>query len=97
MTPIDFKTFIDKEAKIDPSDIVSMAVILLIRDDVKFPRTYDMKLMARYLHKRFSHERVTAYQRLLFMWLFRNNNYQPPTDVNLLNDINYIIELERGK
>jgi len=50
--------------------------------------------MANYLYADLDQNNTQAFQKLLMFWKFSENNNQQPTDMNLLNEINYIVELQ---
>lgn len=91
---MNFKTFIQEQVGPDQDDPFVNQVILLIQKDVNFPATADIKLLAQYLYKTLDHKQTTAFQKLIMFWKFSENNYRQPTEPNLLNEINYIIDLQ---
>lgn len=94
---MNFKTFIQEQIEANQDDPFANQVILIIRKDVNFPATSDIKVLAKYLYKTLDHKQTTAFQKLIMFWKFAENNYRQPTDPNLLKEINYIIDLQDGK
>ncbi len=94
---MDLKTFIQTEIGANQEDPISNQVISLIQNDEKFPITSDIKTIAQHLYKTLNEKQTLSFQKLLMFWKFAENNYQQPTDPNLLGEINYIIDLQDRK
>ncbi len=91
---MDFKTFIDKNIDTNQDDPISNEVIKIVKNDKEFPKTSDIKSIASHIYNKLDHGQTTAFQKLLLFWKFAENNYKQPTDPKLLNEINYIIDLQ---
>jgi len=91
-----FITFIQTELTPNQSDPVSNELIIRFQKEINFPVTSDIETIAKHLYLTLNHTETTAFQKLIMFWKFAENKYKQPTDPNLLNQINYIIELQDG-
>jgi hypothetical protein len=88
------KQFVIINLKANQEDKYLNAIIELIGKDVNFPETENIQQMANYLYTDLDQKNTQAFQKLLMFWKFVENNNQQPTDMNLLNEINHIIDLQ---
>ncbi len=88
------KHFVNANLKANQEDKYTNAIIELIGKDVHFPETEDIKQMASYLYKSIDQNHTQAFQKLLLFWKFVENNNQQPTEMGLLDEVNYIIILQ---
>ncbi|MCP4121760.1 MAG: hypothetical protein GY751_08395 [Bacteroidetes bacterium] len=71
-------------------------VIDIILKDTSFPKTDDLEKLAEHLYLKLNPDLTTAFQRSLMLWQFALNDYKQPQDVGLLNQINYIVDLQNN-
>lgn len=88
------KHFVQTNLQANQQDKYLNTIIERVGKDVDFPQTEDIKQMANYLYRELDQNHTQAFQKLLMFWKFSQNNNQPPTDMNFLNELNHIIDLQ---
>lgn len=91
---MDFLTFI--KSLPEQEDKGSRDFIAYVRTDANFPTTSDPEKLAHYLYRRLNHRLTLAYQKLLMLYFYTENNYQQPSDTALLGKINLIVSLQNN-
>ncbi len=89
---MDFLSFL--KSLPEQQDKGSLDFIALVRSDANFPATSDPEKLAHYLYLRLNHRLTTAYQKLLMLYFYVENNYNQPSDPTLLDKINLIVSLQ---
>lgn len=69
--------------------------ILWAFKDKDFPATDDLNALAYYLYPKLNKEQTAAYQKLLLFYLYLKNGNRQPTNPELLNKVDLIVELQK--
>ena len=91
-----YYTFMTTVAVADQSDPRRTRLIEMLKEDDEFPKTSDIKGMAKYLYKKLDRQMTTAFQQSLIIWKFHLNGYKEPNEPGLLDEINEIILLQNS-
>jgi len=93
---MDFLTFI--KTLPDQDDKGSQDFMAFVRSDLNFPATSDPEKLAHYLYRKLNlnHRLTLAYQKLLMLYFYAENNYKQPSDPTLLGKINLIVSLQNN-
>lgn len=88
------KEFITEQVEANQKDEATNNLIERIGKDDSFPNTSEIKTIAQYIYVDLDHNHTLAFQKLLMLWQFAENNYEQPTDGNILVEINHIVDLQ---
>lgn len=91
------KTYLEILETLDKQDDKIMnEVIELVKQDPNFPNTNNIEVMAKYIYLKLNHKQTSAFQKSLMIYHFILNDFKQPEDPRILQQINFIVELQNN-
>jgi len=69
-------------------------VLDLLKNQKDLPK--DVETISKVIYLKLNHEQTQAFQKIVMMYFFTENNFQQPQDPEILNKINFIIDLQNN-